>query len=61
MKLHKCKYCKRSQKEVILILDFVKNVDYKLICLECLLSEDAQKYNLNKKEVNNLIGFYTLK
>jgi len=57
MKKPKCKYCKREKEEAILILDLFDNPKWEWICLECLLSRNAQEYN-DKKEINKIIKFY---
>jgi len=53
---HKCKYCNRGQEDkIILILTPSKGWEW--ICLECLLSQNAQEWN-DTKETNKLIRFY---
>ena len=56
---YKCKYCNRNKKEVILILDYKKDINLDWVCLECLLSDEAQNNQTDSKEVDKTIKFYT--
>ena len=56
---YKCKICNRKREEVILILDLNRINGIGWVCLECLLSDEAQNNQTDSKEVDKTIKFYT--